>query len=293
MNKSKLQIFVENMVLTSLTLIKVILMSNLFIKKFKINTNNKNCLILGNSPILEDTINENTAFLENKDLFAVNFFWKSVLFPKIKPKHYVIASTNYWSKNQIPTNKEGRLATFKEIAKIVDWEMYLHVPAIARKNKRWQLELSKNKNIKIVYFNITPVEGFTCISHYFFKKGIGIPRPHNVLIPSIKFAINLKYENIYIIGAEHSWLKELFVGDDNVVYLSQKHFYDKNTAKPDVMYKGHTNEQRNLAEVLMKFVHSFNSYYVLKKYADKNNVKIFNATKDSYIDAFERYKFVN
>jgi len=268
-------------------------MSRFFLKKYKPQNRKDDCVILGNSPSLEKSLETNPLFFENKDLFAVNFFWKSDYFTKIKPKYYVIVSTNYWSKNQIPTNKEGRLNTFKEIASKVDWEMILFVPAMAKKFNDWKEEISKNNLIKIVYFNITPVEGFRFLNFYFFRKGLGMPRPHNVLIPSIKFAIELKYKNIYLLGAEHSWLKEIIVGDDNVVYLSQKHFYDHQTAKPDVMYKGSTNDVRNLSETLMKFVHSFNSYYILEDYAKKNNVKIFNATKDSYIDAFERYKLPN
>lgn len=271
-------------------MIKILLTSHFFLRKPKNVVENKDCLILGNSPSLEETIKNNPKFLENKDLFAVNFFWKSELFPKIKPRNYVIVSTNYWAQHQIITNKEGRLATFKEIAKIVDWKMFLFVPAMAKNHKTWKIELEANKNITIVYFNVTPVEGFTSLNHFFFKTGLGMPRPHNVLIPSLKFAIDLGYENAYLIGAEHSWLKDLFVGDDNKVYLSQKHFYDAKTAKAEVMYKGSTDDERNLSEVLMKFVYSFNSYYVLNNYAKSRNVKIFNATENSYIDAFERVK---
>lgn len=290
MGKYKIQIFIENLVLSFLTMIKILLTSHFFLKKPKDVVKNEDCLILGNSPSLEETIKNNPNFLKNKDLFAVNFFWKSKHFTQIKPRNYIIVSTNYWAKHQIAPNREGRLATFKEIAKMVDWEMFLFVPALAKSHKEWKIELEQNKNITIVYFNVTPVEGFTSLNHFFFKTGLGMPRPHNVLIPSLKFAIDLGYKNAYLIGAEHSWLKELFVGEDNKVYLSQKHFYDAQTAKAEVMYKGSSDDERNLSEVLMKFVHSFNSYYVLDKYAKSNNVLIYNATKDSYIDAFERFK---
>lgn len=290
MGKYKIQIFIENLVLSFLTMIKILLTSHFFLKKPKNVIENKDCLILGNSPSLEETIKNNPKFLENKDLFAVNFFWKSELFPKIKPRHFVILSSNYWESTRIDNNAEGRKATFDEIAKIVDWKMFLYVPALAKKHKTWKIQLEKNTNITIVYFNPTPVEGFRCLNHLFFKTGLGMPRPHNVIIPSLIFAINSKYSNIYLIGAEHSWLKDIWVADDNEVLLTQKHFYDKNTVKPEAMHRGTSEEKRTLGEVLTKFVHTFNSYFVIKDYAKSRNTKIFNATENSYIDAFERVK---
>ncbi|HYW96769.1 MAG TPA: hypothetical protein VE870_14330 [Bacteroidales bacterium] len=251
---------------------------------------NDECIVLGNSPSLSETLSSIPNFLRNKDIFVVNLFWKHPGFTKIKPRYYVIASTNYWAKNQIPTNREDRLITFRELSRVVNWDMFLFVPAEAKKSKGWKKDLASNTFIRVVYFNLTPVEGFRSFCHWMYKTGMGMPRPHNVLIPTIKFAIDLDYKKIYLLGAEHSWLKELVVADDNTVYLSQKHFYDHNTARPDVMYKGSSPKVRNLSETLMKFVHSFNSYYILNDYAKASDVSIFNATEGSYIDAFERFK---
>jgi len=288
--KSKIQIFVENSVLSFLTIIKIVLLSRFFLKKHKNIIANKDCLILGNSPSLEETIKNNPKFIENKDLFAVNFFWKSELFPQLKPLHFVILSSTYWAKNRTDNNEASRKATFDEIAKIVTWKMFLYVPALAKKHKTWKIQLEKNSNVTIVYFNPTPIEGFECLNNFFFRTGLGMPRPHNVIIPSLIFAINSKYSNIYLIGAEHSWLKDIWVADDNEVLLTLKHFYDINSPKPEAMLRGTTSEKRTLGEVLTKFVHTFNSYFVIKYYAKSRNVKIFNATKNSYIDAFERVK---
>jgi hypothetical protein len=206
----------------------------------------------------------------------------------IKPKYFMILSMNYWATGKTDPNDEGRKASFKEIAKKVDWPMYLIVPALAKNKKDWNKELLENKNISLLYLNITPVSGFSSLSNFLFQHNLGLPRPHNVLIPSIKMAIDLNYESVYIFGAEHSYLKELFVDDNNIVWLTQKHFYDSKNKEAETMTRGITNETRTIAEILMKFVHSFNSYWVLKNYADSENVKIFNSTRGSFIDAFER-----
>lgn len=289
MGKSKFQKFIENLTLSFLSVIKVLALSKLNSKKLNSQENN-HCIILGNGPSLKGSIEENINKLVDSDLFVVNFFWKSEYFEKLKPNHYMIISTNYWTEGKIDFNDEGRKKTFHEIVKRTQWKMELYVPYVAKKDKNWKKLIDSNKNIHVNYLNITPVEGFKGLMFWFFKKNLGMPRPHNVLIPSIKAAIEKGYKEIELLGADHSWLKELYVADDNTVYLSQKHFYDQQKVKEEVMYKGTTNEVRNLSEVLMKIVHSLNGYYILDTYAKKNKSMVINRTPNSYIDAFERKK---
>jgi hypothetical protein len=124
-----------------------------------------------------------------------------------------------------------------------------------------------------------------------------MPRPHNVLIPSLILSINMKFSNIYVCGADHSWLKEIYVDNENEVLLSQKHFYDKQAQKqsdyrdmavPQPMYHGGSNNKRKLHEVLEKFYYTFRSYWKIKSLAESQAVKIYNITPISYIDAFDR-----
>ncbi len=287
MEKSSVQTFIEDLVKTILSMLKIALMSNMGIKKFKKKPNINDCIILGNGPSLKAEFESDLDLFVKKDCFAVNFFWKSEYYVKVKPKYYIIASTNYWSNDKIDSNNEGRQQTFNQIATLTTWDMILIVPAIAKRHKKWQEIILGNKGIKIEYINIAPIEGFSWFVNFCFGMNLGLPRPHNVLIPAIKVATDYEYKNIFIIGADHSWLKEIYVGNDNKVYLTQKHFYD-NKSVPEVMYYGTSNRERTLADMLMKFVHTFDSYFVLGEYAKTKDVNIFNATKNSYIDAFVR-----
>lgn len=288
--KSKLQIFFEKFFYTFFTLFKIFILSVFYKRKNVFKRKKDQAVILGNGPSLSENLKSNVDFILEKDIFAVNAFWKSADYIKIKPEFYIIISEGYWADYQIPLHKEDRLNTFKSLAQLTDWDMYLIVPFFARKKKKWQDELSVNKKIKIRFINITPVEGFNLTNRFFFRKKLGLPRPHNVLIPTIKTTIDLSYEKVYIFGADHSWLNNIFVAEDNKVYLSQKHFYDKERVDPSVMYKKSTKENRTLAEVLHKFVNTFNGYHLLEDYAKSKKVKIYNATEKSYIDAFERIK---
>jgi len=289
MKKSSIQTFIEKFIQTLLSLLKIILMSSYGIERFKAKNSQEKCVILGNGPSLSETLEQNLGLIQKTDSFGVNFFWKTDYYTQVKPKYYIIVSTNYWTKGKIDANEEGRQQTFNGLATKTNWEMTLVVPAMAKKHQQWKEVIALNKNITIKYINITPIEGFDSFVNWALKQNLGLPRPHNVLIPAIKIASDYRYNEVYIVGADHSWLKEIFVGSDNKVYLTQKHFYDNKPA-PDVMYDGTSNRVRTLADMLMKFVYSFRSYFVLREYAKKQNVRVFNATPNSYIDAFERKK---
>jgi hypothetical protein len=287
MKKNTFQEFVEKMIQTLLSLLKIVLMSSWSLDKFYSKSTKNKSVVLGNGPSLNTTMEESMEIIKSCDTFGVNFFWKSDYYAKVKPKYYVIVSTNYWAKGKIDSNEEGRRQTFDAIAQKTSWPMTLIVPAVAKKNTAWQANLVLNKNITIKYINITPVEGFSGFEHWALRKNLGLPRPHNVLIPCIKLAVDLNYQEVFVVGADHSWLKDIYVGNDNRVYLSQKHFYDNKPA-PEVMYDGTSNRVRTLADMLMKFVYSFRSYFVLRSYAASRNISVYNATPESFIDAFER-----
>jgi hypothetical protein len=292
MKKAAIQEFIELLIQTLLSLLKILLMSSFRRDRFQSKYKPEKCIVLGNGPSLKSTIDEHLSILQSTDTFGVNFFWKSEYYEIIKPRFYLIVSTNYWVDGKLDANDEGRKQTFNGIADKTSWEMTLIVPAVAKKSEEWKATLAKNKNIKIKYINITPVEGFPTFVNWALRQNLGLPRPHNVLIPSIKVAVDINYKNIFVVGADHSWLKDIYVGNDNKVYLSQKHFYDNNPA-PEVMYDGTSNRVRNLADMLMKFVYSFRSYFILKDYARSKGINVYNATPESFIDAFERKKLID
>jgi hypothetical protein len=119
------------------------------------------------------------------------------------------------------------------------------------------------------------------------NKRLGMPRPHNVLIPSLMIGIWTGYKSINIYGADHSWLPMIKVLENNVPVLSQNHFYDKNIQEHKPMTKKGVGK-RKLHEILHKFYLSFKAYHMIDKMAKKQEIKIVNLTKDSFIDAFDR-----
>ena len=99
--------------------------------------------------------------------------------------------------------------------------------------------------------------------------------------------INCGFENIYLLGADHSWIPMISVDEENNALVNQQHFYDAGTSKSQKMYRS-GKKPRRLYEILEKFMFSFRAYFDLRSLAEERGVKIYNCTQGSFIDAFER-----
>ncbi|MBK7128950.1 MAG: hypothetical protein IPH66_06235 [Crocinitomicaceae bacterium] len=283
--------FLSNTRLFFIGLIKI-----LFVSRFKnlhrqITQKKTSAIILGNGPSLAGLI-ENSEFIkriENMDAVAVNAFCEHPVFEKMQPKYYMLAAPDFWEDDVKEMYITFRNNIFQNLAKKVNWEMYLFIPWPAKKKKFWQDILAENKNIHIIYFNIIPFEGSNGFKNFCFNKRLGLPRLHNVIGPSVMNMIWLNYQKIYLVGVEHSWLQQIHVDENNIAYVGQPHFYDKD-AKPERMNGVGGVGYRALHEIIHKFYLAFKGYFEVQQYAQSKGVKIINLTEGSYIDAFPREK---
>lgn len=280
---------VTNLFLSIISIIKVLILSRFKINISRYQAKNNACVILGNGPSLIRSI-ENAQF-EEEDILCVNNFVSSHLYDELKPNIYVVGAPIFFKEEHTLPNEyiELRDAIFKGLVVKTKWALILMVPYVAKKSKFFQFCLKQNTLIKPYYYNPTPIEGLSKFSHLLFSLGLGMPRPHNVLIPSIMNCILLGYKKIYLIGADHSWLSEIAVNEKNEALVNQKHFYDENETKPEKM-QDYINRPRMLHEILHKFYLSFKGYWDIKAYAQKKGVTIYNCSETSMIDAFERGK---
>jgi len=267
------------------TTIRILLLS-----KWKVTlpkTDNTSCVILGNGPSFKNMLNQHAPFLDGKELACVNHFPTTDFYTTLKPKYYITSAPDLWLEDidQHFMNQSEKL--FEAMVAKTDWDLIMFIPYEARKFQKWQNLIAQNKHITVVYFNNTPVEGWEGFRHWCFKRNWGMPRPHNVMIPSITLTLNMGFNNIFLWGADHSWLSEISVTQDNRVLINQKHFYDHEHSKGKPLDKRGKGE-RNLPELLTKLVHAFNGYFILETYSRYRKANIRNATPNSLIDAFER-----
>lgn len=236
-------------------------------------------VVLGNGPSLNDTVADHSDFLASRRLLAVNFAANTPLFRQLKPDYYVLADPHFFN----PQGNPAVTALWDAIAS-ADWRMTLMVPVKAAVPDR----VASNVNVSVERYNLTPVEGCRWLNHALFRAGLGMPRPRNVLIPSLMLAIAAGFKTVYVAGADHSWMKTISVDDDNHVVSIQPHFYKDSDNEHARVRKDYMNYP--LHQIVYSFYVAFRSYHTLQAYAKSRGVSIYNITPGSFIDAFPRKK---
>ena len=238
-----------------------------------------NLIILGNGPSLRENIDNDLELLKQSDCMAVNFAANTSEFFAIKPRYYVLADPHFFQNTT-----DSNVKMLSENLQQVDWPMTLFVPVQSLKIVKERLAPS----IIVKDFNMVAVEGPGWFRNLLFKMRLGMPRPRNVLIPSLMIGIWMGYQKIYILGADHSWLRTLTVDDNNKVVSVQPHFYKENPKEIERITKVY--DARKLHEILESMTIAFRSYHTIRDFADCRNISITNCTPHSYIDAFARGK---
>lgn len=232
-------------------------------------------IVLGNGPSLNDTLEHDRAALEAHPLLAVNFFANSPQFRELKPEYYVLADPHFFDNPD-----DANVAALMRNLAAVDWPMTLFVPYGAR--------VSQAGLPALHYFPMTAVEGPAWLEAAAYSARRGMPRPRNVLIPSIMTGIWLGYKEIYIVGADHTWPAQVSVNERNEVVTLQPHFYKEDSREVERIRTTYLHIP--LHQLLESWRIAFHSYHQIQRWATKIGVKIYNATPGSFIDAFERKK---
>ena len=265
---SKYQNFVDSIVAIG----KIVLLSH---KSHITKVNgDERLIIMGNGPSLRQTMADNMDILKTNKTLAVNFAANSPEFFEIKPAYYVLADPHFF-KN---TDNEAVKRLYENISK-ADWNMTLFVPFGVKVPE-------VGDYITVERFNMVGIDGCNWIQNIAFDNARAMPRPRNVLIASIMIAIFKGYKDIYIVGADHSWLQTISVNDNNEVVSVQPHFYKED--KKEIKRVNNEYSSYPLHQIIYSFYIAFRAYHQISRYAEKRNIKIYNSTPGSFIDAFER-----
>ncbi len=243
------------------------------------DASDKPLIILANGPSLRQTIADHADLLATMPTLAVNFAANSPEFALIKPNYYVLADPHFFRATDDPNVR--RLI---DNLSAVTWPMRLFIDR--RYRSGFMAALSLPPDVTLETFNAVGVEGFKPFRRIAYRSRLAMPRPRNVLIPSIMLGIALGYRRIYICGADHSWMRDIRVTDDNEVVSGMNHFYKESSAE----VQRSRNEYRGyrLHDIIKSYYTAFRSYHLIRSYADSLGVTIINATPGSYIDAFTR-----
>ncbi len=271
---------------TVLSVLKILVQSKL-VRKLPSAIGNK-CIVLANGPSLKQSLEKHPDFFKQNSLICVNTFAITNEFSQLKPLYYVMLDSFMW------TSKDNAFVnTFICLEEKTTWELYLMVPQYALKYPLFAELQKKNSNIKITSFNYTVFKGFPNIAHWFYKKNLAMPQSWNVSITALFLGVNMGYEEVYLVGADHTWHENLHMSEDNILHTKVSHFYENEKEIKHVpFYIGGdpANGTQKAHDFFDIWSRTFYAYWLLNNYALKRNCNIFNASEVSFIDAFKRVK---
>lgn len=272
----KIQNMVSGAADTVASLIKIPLMSGR--PSPRIGADRGTVIVMGNGPSLKEAMVMHREVLERTPKLAVNLSALTPDFRVLQPEYYLLADIAFFLKE-----KTGNVPKLWKALTEVDWPMTMFLPARYRRMKEIRRLPS---NITLKWYNLTPAEGWKWLMHPIYDMGLAMPRPRNVLVPSIMSLMREGFTRIVLTGADHNWSRTLWVTDRNRVVSVQPHFYeddDEELKRAEEIFKN-----VHIHDVYRNYAIAFKSYFDVKAYADKKGVTILNATPGSFIDAFER-----
>jgi hypothetical protein len=250
----------------------------------------KICSLLGNGPSLKETLNEDLHFLKQTELVAVNNFATSGYYETLQPTNYVIHDPAFYLYDGVNFKRADIEGTFKVISENTTWPINIYVQQRAKKSVYLKNLPIQNPNIRLVHYNYTIFEGISAVKHWFFEKGWAMPQAQNVLVVALYLGIRRKFEEIYLFGADHSWHEQYRLNDDNVLELKHEHFYSKSDNKHIVVIDVNHNSTVTMSQQFASLAKAFRGYEILKEFAKYQKVRVLNASKKTYIDAFSRIR---
>jgi hypothetical protein len=241
----------------------------------------QNCVILCNGPSLNNSIDQSYDFISNSVKIVVNFSPLSDLFWKLKPDFLVLVDPSFWEEN-IDKDLKIKIEELVEKIKDIDWNIKIVMPILKNQKNRFTEVLSGVKNINFVNINSKPSsKEFIEDRILEYASNNSSPLFQSVSVASLYFAMNIGFKKIYLFGFDHDWIKNIIIDDSNNLLLMDNHYYDKSKQTYKII-------KSNLLEEFRAQYQLHNSYNEIREYAKVLDIKIYNCTKNSLLDSFER-----
>lgn len=251
----------------------------------EIKPTRKRVFVLGNGPSLSEDVAGYIQALQNEDIIMVNQALTHELSFQLKPRYYVLMDPAYFGilcKGQIDAYIKECVDSLNTQFSSVTWNMDLLVPHHFVRQRRDNSIMLDNSQIQLRVFNALSLYSFLSLERILYRYAFAIPSGINVLIAALCGAVSMGYGEIYLLGADSDFHKNLSVDSQNRLHYSVTHFYSK---KKEVVYL----PDLSLADDLSHVVQTFRAYEELAKL----NFNIKNLSSYSMIDAFPRDSLEN
>lgn len=247
------------------------------------------CVVLGNGPSLKESLAHHPDFLAGKDLVCTNDFADTEYFTSLQPRYYVFTDPTYWAPNA-SDRFQKLFAGYRDKFTQVDWPLFILMPMAARSWNYFQ-DLSKNNpRIRLLYFNSIEVDCFRRLRFWLYRRNLAAPPLQNVMAAGIFLGLNMGYRSVYLLGGDHSWHESLYVDEHNRLYITNARIQDREQSSGSPFYEDPSeSDPYNMYRLFHAFSRMYLGYMELEAYARSIDAKVFNSSKRSYIDAFERF----
>ena len=255
----------------------------------KIVHDKQRMVVIGTGPSLNKTMELYGDRLGDYDCLMVNFSARTPLYEKIRPQYYMMADPGFLHNQNVRESVDKLVV---DIRNKTTWPMTV---VMSDRLKLWDggARMSQNKNITVLYYSTKWTEAKNKELFRVWDKNKGYPPAQTVLTTCVWFSIYQGYKETYLVGADTSFIQDIYVGqNDNVLYTIDRHYYQNQDVCPSELEKEKGGRKFDTdMEGILSDVHTmFKEYKLLKRYAEWKGVSIYNASEYSMIDCFERKK---
>ena len=239
--------------------------NNEFYKKKKCN--HKKVHVVASGPTVNDTLSQ---IGESDDVITVNSSLKDKRIARLRPKIHVLIDSGftedidylYQLNDYKKRNIVGKVVVTQEI------------------KKAWIRNIGDTSNLFVINTAAYLDEYRSGRDKKYYENNYLTPVIQTVTIAAVYLAIQEGYSDIYLHGCDLTWINDLIVRDDNIVCQVDYHFYDAE--------KTSSISSLSMLEWADAFYNAIFGFWQLKHYADDEGVNIYNMSKSSMLDMFER-----
>jgi hypothetical protein len=255
------------------------------LKKFR---NKSKSIVLGNGPSLKNDIPIINEINADYDFICVNNFCSASEYITYRPCFYLFLDSYFFSKKAHRDWIVQREKTFHIINEKTTWPMKIIIPRHADENIIKSFIL--NENVKIIKLNVQGLEKYTYNKRlkFLYDTGYFGPVQNNVLTYAVFVAIQAEYQEINIFGADMTIYRNIEVDQKNNRLMMKFSHFNQDDTYEFLMRNPEKIHPADMSGMMRGAARVFNSHRILNLYSKTKNIKIFNCSGYSMIDAYNR-----
>jgi hypothetical protein len=251
--------------------------------KFRNSARSNRCFIIGNGPSLKLL---DLKKLKDEVVFTVNNIMSDQeIYQNLNTDYHVFIDPTYYNlDNNIPEDK----VTIGLLAQI-NYENKKPECIVFYKGKEGLRKTGIDKILKLNYIFQHRTLTYSYSSKISMCKNM--PASQNVIQTAIYSAIYMGYKQIYLVGCDMTSLFLTYVASDTGgrEISNSYHAYKYTDSEKRTMLRDSKNYDNEY--MLYDYAKTFTIFKRIRRYAERNKIEIYNATKGGGLDVFRRLPY--